>query len=75
MAPQGLHLAPIGRQVYYWRNFRNMSQEGLAFRLGKTKSWIEKIEAGKRRLDRVPTLYAIADALKIDPWLLLGRQQ
>ena len=47
---------PIGRRVAYWRNRRKMSQQLFADRLGKSKSWVDKVERGVRRLDRFSTI-------------------
>ncbi|WP_434742580.1 helix-turn-helix domain-containing protein [Micromonospora sp. SH-82] len=57
---------PLGRRVAYWRVRRQLSQQVFADRLGKSKSWVDKIERGVRRLDRVSVLREIADALRID---------
>ncbi|QOC90932.1 helix-turn-helix domain-containing protein [Micromonospora craniellae] len=64
---------PIGRRVAYWRGRRKMSQQVFADRLGKSKSWVDKIERGVRRLDKFSVLYEIADILQIDVQLLLGK--
>ncbi|MEU4567067.1 helix-turn-helix domain-containing protein [Micromonospora sp. NPDC023956] len=64
---------PIGRRVAYWRGRRKMSQQVFADRLGKSKSWVDKIERGVRRLDKFSVLYEIADILEIDVQLLVGR--
>ncbi|MEU8372415.1 helix-turn-helix domain-containing protein [Micromonospora sp. NPDC048894] len=45
----------------------------FADRLGKSKSWVDKIERGVRTLDKVSTLQHIAAVLRIDPGVLLGR--
>ncbi|GIJ23650.1 helix-turn-helix domain-containing protein [Micromonospora lutea] len=65
---------PIGRRVAQWRTRRRMTQQALADRLGKSKSWVDKVERGARRLDRYPTIQQIADVLRIDPAVLLGEQ-
>ncbi|MER7167985.1 helix-turn-helix domain-containing protein [Micromonospora sp. NPDC000207] len=62
---------PIGRRVAYWRGRRNLSQQVFADRIGKSKSWVDKVERGIRRLDRVSVLDEIAEALRIDVSLLL----
>ena len=67
------HELPIGRRVAYWRMRRRMSQQVFADRLGKSKSWVDKIERGVRRLDKFSVLHEIADVLQIDVQLLLGR--
>ncbi|MDG4796384.1 helix-turn-helix domain-containing protein [Micromonospora sp. WMMD1082] len=64
---------PIGRRVAYWRGRRKMSQQVFADRLGKSKSWVDKIERGVRRLDKFSVLYEIADILEMDVQLLLGK--
>ena len=64
---------PIGRRVAYWRNRRKMSQQVFADRLGKSKSWVDKVERGVRRLDKFSVIYEIADVLQLDVQLLLGK--
>jgi len=65
---------PIGRRVAYWRNRRRMSQQVFADRLGKSKSWVDKVERGVRRLDKFSVTSEIADVLQVDVQLLLGRE-
>ena len=65
---------PIGRRVAYWRTRRKLSQQVFADRLGKSKSWVDKVERGVRRLDKFSVVYDIADVLQIDAQLLLGRE-
>jgi transcriptional regulator with XRE-family HTH domain len=50
-----------------------MSQQVFADRLGKSKSWVDKVERGVRRLDKFSVVHEIADVLQIDVQLLLGR--
>lgn len=64
---------PIGRRVAYWRGRRRMSQQVFADRLGKSKSWVDKVERGVRRLDKFSVVYEIADVLQLDVQLLLGK--
>src|SRR3954470_5064275 len=64
---------PIGRRVAYWRGRRKMSQQVFADRLGKSKSWVDKVERGVRRLDKFSVIYEIADVLQVDVQLLLGK--
>jgi transcriptional regulator with XRE-family HTH domain len=64
---------PVGRRVAYWRTRRKMSQQLFADRLGKSKSWVDKVERGVRRLDRFSVIYEIADVLQLDVQLLLGK--
>ncbi|WFE56738.1 helix-turn-helix domain-containing protein [Micromonospora sp. WMMD712] len=64
---------PVGRRVAYWRGRRSLSQQVFADRLGKSKSWVDKVERGVRALDRVSTLQEVAAVLRIDAAVLLGR--
>ncbi|WFE43323.1 helix-turn-helix domain-containing protein [Verrucosispora sp. WMMD1129] len=64
---------PIGRRVAQWRVRRRMTQQGLADRLGKSKSWVDKVERGARRLDKFSVIQAIAEVLRVDPAVLLGQ--
>ncbi|GIJ11431.1 helix-turn-helix domain-containing protein [Micromonospora andamanensis] len=64
---------PIGRRVAYWRGRRRMSQQVFADRLGKSKSWVDKVERGARPLDKVSTIAEIAAVLRVDQSVLLGR--
>jgi transcriptional regulator with XRE-family HTH domain len=50
-----------------------MSQQVFADRLGKSKSWVDKVERGVRRLDKFSVVYEIADVLQVDVQLLLGK--
>lgn len=66
---------PIGRRVAYWRGRRRMSQQVFADRLGKSKSWVDKVERGVRRLDKFSLIHDIAEVLQVDPQVLLGRAE
>ncbi|WP_026212010.1 helix-turn-helix domain-containing protein [Longispora albida] len=65
---------PIGRRVAYWRLRRNLSQQVFADRLGKSKSWVDKVERGVRRLDKFSVLHDIAEVLQIDAQMLMGKE-
>ena len=64
---------PIGRRVAYWRKRRDLSQQVFADRLGKSKSWVDKVERGVRRLDKFSVLQDVANVLQLDAQLLLGK--
>ncbi|XTZ18458.1 helix-turn-helix domain-containing protein [Micromonospora echinospora] len=64
---------PVGRRVAQWRARRRMTQQMLADRLGKSKSWVDKVERGVRALDRVSVIEDLARVLRVDPAVLLGR--
>jgi transcriptional regulator with XRE-family HTH domain len=56
----------IGRRVNYWRTRRNLTRQQLADKVGRSVSWVDKIEAGERALLRLPMLERVADALDVD---------
>ncbi|MEU6206935.1 helix-turn-helix domain-containing protein [Micromonospora musae] len=66
---------PIGRRVARWRVRRQLTQQMLADRLRRSKSWVDKVERGVRPLDRYSVIQELAQVLRIDPELLLGRQR
>ena len=37
-----------GRRIAYWRERRGMTQQLFGDRIGRSKSWVEKVEAGTR---------------------------
>jgi transcriptional regulator with XRE-family HTH domain len=63
----------LGARIAYWRERRGVTQKLLADRIGRSKSWIEKVEAGARSADRLPILLTICKELRIDLPALLGR--
>ena len=63
---------PIGRRVAQWRARRRMTQQVFADRIGKSKSWVDKVERGARRLDRFSVIHQIAEVLRVDPAELVG---
>ncbi|MET8123316.1 helix-turn-helix domain-containing protein [Micromonospora sp. NPDC005189] len=66
---------PIGRRVARWRVRRQMTQQMLADRLRRSKSWVDKIERGARTLDRYSVIQELAHVLRIDPEVLLGESR
>ncbi|MDG4797795.1 helix-turn-helix domain-containing protein [Micromonospora sp. WMMD1082] len=52
---------------------RRLSQQTFADRLGKSKSWVDKVERGVRSLERLSTIRDIATVLRVDTATLLGR--
>ncbi|MFG1914639.1 helix-turn-helix domain-containing protein [Micromonospora sp. NPDC048898] len=65
---------PIGRRVARWRVRRSMTQQQLADRLRRSKSWVDKVERGVRALDRYSVIHEVAEVLRVDPEVLLGQQ-
>ncbi|MET8365020.1 helix-turn-helix domain-containing protein [Micromonospora sp. NPDC005194] len=64
---------PIGRRVASWRVRRSMTQQMLADRLRRSKSWVDKVERGVRPLDRYSVIQEVAGVLRVDPEVLLGQ--
>ncbi|WP_307847095.1 helix-turn-helix transcriptional regulator [Micromonospora sp. D93] len=58
-----------------WRVRRSMTQQMLADRLRRSKSWVDKVERGVRALDRYSVIQELADVLRVDPEVLLGQQR
>lgn len=63
----------LGSRIAYWRERRGVTQKLLADRIGRSKSWIEKVEAGTRSASRLPVLMTICKELRIDLPVLIGR--
>ncbi|MGH4023742.1 MAG: helix-turn-helix domain-containing protein [Pseudonocardiaceae bacterium] len=63
----GDQTSAIGRRVRYWRIRRNLSRQQFADRVGRSTSWVDKVEKGERNLLRLPMLERVADALGVDP--------
>jgi transcriptional regulator with XRE-family HTH domain len=63
----------LGSRIAYWRERRGMTQQLLADRIGRSKSWMEKVEAGTRSANRLPILLSICQVLRVDFPVLVGR--
>jgi transcriptional regulator with XRE-family HTH domain len=55
----------IGERVAYHRRRRGLTQEALGGLIGKTTSWVEKIEHGRAPLDRISVVRDLANVLGI----------
>lgn len=62
---------PVRYRVTRLRQWRGLAQPDLAYAVDRTHSWMDKVERGVRDLDRVSVLLALAEALRVDPPLLL----
>ncbi|MGH4016608.1 MAG: helix-turn-helix domain-containing protein, partial [Pseudonocardiaceae bacterium] len=51
--------------VLYWMQRRGMTRQLFADRMGKSLSWVDKIRAGDRQLDRLSVLRQISAVLDI----------
>lgn len=54
-----------GERVRILRERRGMSRELLAGRIGRSTSWLKKIETNERPLRSLPTMVRIAEALRL----------
>jgi transcriptional regulator with XRE-family HTH domain len=61
-----------GRRIGYWRRRRNLTQAVFADRIGRSKSWVEKVERGDRSAGRLIVLDTICEVLQIDLPALVG---
>jgi transcriptional regulator with XRE-family HTH domain len=57
----------IGRRVRYWRLRRKLDRQPFADMVGRSTSWLDKIEKGERNLLRLPMLDRVAEVLGVDP--------
>jgi transcriptional regulator with XRE-family HTH domain len=64
----------IGQRIAYWRERRGMTQQLFGDRIARSKSWVEKVEAGSRTLDRLSVIENICEVLRIDMPVLIGRE-
>jgi transcriptional regulator with XRE-family HTH domain len=55
----------VGRRIAHWRKRRGLTQALFADRIGRSKSWVEKVEAGARRAS-LRHLEQIAAVLRVD---------
>nr|MDT0660911.1 helix-turn-helix domain-containing protein [Micromonospora sp. DSM 115978] len=62
---------PVGRRVARLRTRLGMTQEVFAGRIGKSKSWVDKVERGLRRLDRLSVIETVTQVLGVTPEVLL----
>ncbi|MFV2019015.1 helix-turn-helix domain-containing protein [Micromonospora sp. LOL_023] len=63
---------PIGRRVAQLRARRGLTQQVFADRIGKSHSWVDKVERGIRSLDRISVVHTVAAVLGVTPETILG---
>jgi transcriptional regulator with XRE-family HTH domain len=61
--------------VLYWMQRRGMTRQIFADRMGKSLSWVDKIRAGDRRLDRPSVLRQIASVLDVPLAVLIDPEE
>lgn len=69
------HERTIGERVARARIARGIDQETLAGLVGRSTSWVSKIERGVLPLDRKSVVLKLADVLEVDANTLEGRSQ
>ncbi|MGH3428692.1 MAG: helix-turn-helix domain-containing protein [Terriglobales bacterium] len=65
----------IGQRVSYWRARRDLTRQQLADLVGRSASWLVKVERGERSLVRLPMLERVAEALRIDIRVLVDAKR
>ncbi|MFY1697931.1 helix-turn-helix domain-containing protein [Solwaraspora sp. WMMA2101] len=63
---------PIGRRIAQLRTRRGLTQQVFADRIGKSHSWVDKVERGIRSLDRISVIHTIANVLGVTPDVILA---
>lgn len=58
--------AAVGHRVRFWRVRRNLSRKQFADMVGRSTSWLDKIENGERQLVRLPMMELVAEVLAVD---------
>ncbi|MGH3914988.1 MAG: helix-turn-helix domain-containing protein [Pseudonocardiaceae bacterium] len=61
--------------VLYWMQRRGMTRQVFADRMGKSLSWVDKIRAGDRQLDRLSVLRRIARVLDVPLSVLIDPEE
>ncbi|GAB3433930.1 helix-turn-helix domain-containing protein [Actinophytocola sediminis] len=64
--------ATVGERIAYYRKRRGMTQEVLCGLVGgRSTEWLRQLENGKRDVDKLSTIVAVAEGLRISPSALL----
>ncbi|WFE24839.1 helix-turn-helix domain-containing protein [Solwaraspora sp. WMMD791] len=63
---------PIGRRIAQLRARRGLTQQVFADRIGKSHSWVDKVERGIRSLDRISVIHTVAAVLGVTPETILA---
>jgi len=60
----------VGQRVRYWRQRRGIDRQRFADMVGRSTSWVDKVEKGERSLLRLPMLERVAEVLSVAPEVL-----
>lgn len=66
-----MRTSDVGSRVRYWRERRGFTRGHFADLMGRSPSWVDKIETGERQLDRISVLEQVAEALHLPIHVLL----
>ena len=69
-APMDEQARAVGQRVRYWRQRRDIDRQRFADMVGRSKSWVDKVEKGERSLLRLPMLERVAEVLSVAPEVL-----
>lgn len=76
MKRSSLEPGEIGERVLALRTERRWSQHKLAKRMGVARATIGELESGQTATPSAETLLRLADALDVDPWVIVyGRSR
>ncbi|RLK55160.1 helix-turn-helix domain-containing protein [Actinokineospora cianjurensis] len=64
----------VGARVRYWRDRRQLDRKQFADLVGRSTSWLDKVESGERALERLPLIERVAEVLGIEPSVLTDRR-
>ncbi len=70
-----LEIGEIGPRVRYWRERRGLTRQHFGDLMGRSPSWVDKIEKGDRQLDRLSVLELIAQTLSVPLHVLLDEDE
>jgi transcriptional regulator with XRE-family HTH domain len=62
----------VGERIRYYRKRRGLSQPVLAGLVGRSTSWLRKVERGERAVDKLSVLRLLANVLKVGVADLVG---
>jgi len=62
---------PVGQRIAYYRHQRELSQAELAQLVGRSASWLQKVEYGERVVENIRVLQLLANVLKVSLWDLM----
>lgn len=62
----------VGQRIRYYRKRRGLSQSVLAGLVGRSTSWLRKVERGEQTVDKLSVLRLLANVLKVEVADLVG---